>query len=102
MPHKFNSHNGRPPIIRQRTTVFFTTSRDHALEAFGVQALDYVMKPWKRSKFEETLDRALSSVGRESAKFVSVKTSAGLCRVDAGTVVYVTAAKAANCKNLPW
>jgi len=80
--------------------VFLTNSRDHALEAFGVQAFDYVVKPWTHVQVNAVLDRFLSFVGRESANVVSLKTTDGVCRVDVGTIVYVTAAKAANCKTL--
>jgi len=80
--------------------VYFTTSRDYAIEAFGVHALGYVLKPWSSQQFDETLERAFRSVAREAGRLVSFKTSDGLCRIDVGTIVYVTAAKAANCKTL--
>jgi len=85
---------------RDAPVVYFTTSKDHALAAFGVHALGYVVKPYTRAQFDETLDCAIRSVARDAGHFVLLKTAEGLSRLDAGTIVYVTASKVANCKTL--
>jgi two-component system LytT family response regulator len=41
------------PII-----IFLTAHDDYAVEAFGVQALDYLLKPVDDKRFEDSLDRA--------------------------------------------
>jgi two-component system, LytTR family, response regulator len=38
--------------------VFVTAHREYAIPAFEAQALDYLLKPFKRSRFFEVLDRA--------------------------------------------
>ena len=42
--------------------IFVTAHQEYAVEAFGVQALDYLLKPFRRSRFEEALQRARSRI----------------------------------------
>ncbi|HSH88734.1 MAG TPA: LytTR family DNA-binding domain-containing protein [Ramlibacter sp.] len=43
-----------------RTAVIFTTAYDeHALAAFELHAVDYLLKPFSRERFEEAVDHAL-------------------------------------------
>jgi len=85
---------------RRVPVVYFTTSGDYALEAFGVHALGYVVKPWTRRQFDETLAAALESVKKDTRHFLSVKTSEGMSLIDIETIVCVTVAKTANHKTL--
>lgn len=46
-------------------TVIFTTAFDqYALTAFDVHAVDYLLKPFDRERFQEALDRARKELGR--------------------------------------
>jgi|HubBroStandDraft_2_1064218.scaffolds.fasta_scaffold120752_3 two-component system LytT family response regulator len=47
--------------------VFVTAHREYAIPAFEAQALDYLLKPFKRSRFLEVLVRAKAHVQRELA-----------------------------------
>ena len=52
----------------QLPAVIFTTAYDqHALEAFEVHALDYLLKPFKRVRFKAALQRAREHLHRRSA-----------------------------------
>lgn len=44
------------------TVVFVTAHREYAIPAFEAQALDYLLKPFKRSRFFEVLARAKAHV----------------------------------------
>jgi len=46
------------------TVVFVTAHREYAIPAFEAQALDYVLKPFKRSRFLEVLARAKAHILR--------------------------------------
>ena len=49
-----NAKNGsKPPAI-----VFVTAHDDHALKAFEIHALDFLLKPFDEARFEKTLSRA--------------------------------------------
>jgi two-component system, LytTR family, response regulator len=45
--------------------VFVTAYDQHALRAFQVRALDYLLKPFDRERFQEALQRARASIQRE-------------------------------------
>ena len=42
--------------------IFLTSSVDHALEAFGVNATHYLLKPYKKEDFFIGLDKAMQSI----------------------------------------
>jgi two-component system, LytTR family, response regulator len=46
------------------TVVFVTAHREYAVPAFEAQALDYLLKPFKRSRFLEVLTRAKAHIQR--------------------------------------
>jgi two-component system LytT family response regulator len=48
--------------------VFVTAYDDHALRAFEVHALDYLLKPFAPSRFERLLDRLRSQLGRDQGR----------------------------------
>jgi len=48
----------RLPDDAQPVVIFVTAYQDHALEAFRVHALDYLLKPFSDQRFDEALDRA--------------------------------------------
>src|SRR5258707_14843381 len=43
--------------------VFVTAYDEHALRAFEVHAVDYLMKPFRAERFEAALDRAKQRIG---------------------------------------
>jgi two-component system LytT family response regulator len=48
--------------------VIFTTAYDqHALRAFEVKALDYLLKPFKPTRFKESVQRARDLIGNKQA-----------------------------------
>ncbi|MBE7066506.1 MAG: response regulator transcription factor [Ruminococcaceae bacterium] len=42
--------------------IFLTSSTDHALEAFGVDATHYLLKPYNRDNFYIGMDKAMKSI----------------------------------------
>jgi two-component system LytT family response regulator len=52
----------------RRSGVIFTTAYDqHALKAFDLHAVDYLLKPFSQSRFDEALAKARRSLGQEAA-----------------------------------
>jgi two-component system LytT family response regulator len=53
--------NARPLVI------FLTAYEEHAVQAFDVSALDYLVKPVDRARFEQALNRARAALHRSDA-----------------------------------
>ena len=53
---ELRSRNVKSPII------FLTSSTDHALEAFGVDATHYLLKPYTKDNFYVGMDKAMQSI----------------------------------------
>ena len=50
---------------RMPLVIFVTAYDQHALKAFQVRALDYVLKPFDRDRFQEALQRARAQIQRD-------------------------------------
>src|SRR5262245_42663014 len=54
--------------IEETPVIVFVTAYDqYALRAFEVHALDYLLKPFDRERFDKALQRAKNQIGRERA-----------------------------------
>lgn len=49
---------------RMPTVIFVTAYDQYALKAFDVNALDYLLKPFNRTRFQKTLERAKTTIRR--------------------------------------
>ena len=57
--------------------IFVTAFAQHAPEAFAVEAVDYVLKPFKRERLLQAIDRARKRVGADHQSGWSEKQSSG-------------------------
>jgi two-component system LytT family response regulator len=64
--------------------VFVTAFKDYALDAFAVDALDYLLKPFDAARFKETLKRARQRIAERSdrAPLLDAIRQLGRLRVD--------------------
>ena len=68
--------------------VFLTTSLEHAPESFEMGTLRYLIKPIEASKFCEALDVAIAAAAKLAMRVITVKTEAGVERVNISSVVF--------------
>ena len=64
---ELRSHGVKSPII------FLTSSTDHALEAFGVDAIHYLLKPYTEDSFYVGMDKAMQSIASHKNDSVILK-----------------------------
>lgn len=67
--------------------VFTTASREHAVAAFRVRALDYLVKPYSYSELEEALERFQEIAGR-IAHYIEVKEGRYQTRILINDILY--------------
>lgn len=77
--------------------VFLTNSKDHALDAFEVEAFQYVVKPVQQDKLFSLLDRFRKEVKEEREKYVLLRVEGKIMKVPVKDVVYCEARGKRQC-----
>lgn len=77
--------------------VFLTSSQEHALEAFGVEAFSYLVKPVSEEKFFAILDRVLKRFADEQPQYIFLKADDSVTKVKLNDIVYCEAQKKRQC-----
>lgn len=68
--------------------IFITTSHEHALEAFEVDAAQYLIKPYKEETLFAALDKVIQRIHAERHDAIMLKTSKGITRLSPRDVVF--------------
>lgn len=71
--------------------IFLTTSREYALEAFDVDASQYLVKPVSESKLFLLMDKILKDIEEERKKYILLRIDGRLVRVPVNDIVYCEA-----------
>ncbi|MDE6924167.1 MAG: LytTR family DNA-binding domain-containing protein [Acetatifactor sp.] len=71
--------------------VFLTTSREYALEAFDVEALQYLVKPVSEEKLFSVLNSLLKDIEEERKRYILLRIEGKLVRVALNDIVYCEA-----------
>jgi DNA-binding LytR/AlgR family response regulator len=69
--------------------IYITSSEEFALQAFGVRALQYLVKPIDAHQMEAALDEAHAIWARREARSIRVKTKEGISILPLDEIVYV-------------
>lgn len=78
--------------------VFMTSSQDHALEAFGVDAFSYLVKPVSKEMFFPTLDKVMKDLGKNQPQYILLQTSNnGVLRVKLTDIIFCEAQRKIQC-----
>lgn len=71
--------------------IFFSSTREFALESYSVKAANYVLKPITEEKLFSTLTDALEQVKKKQEAFIVVKSSSGIQKILLSNLVYAEA-----------
>ncbi len=77
--------------------IFLTTSREHALEAFDVEAACYMVKPVSEDKLFSKIDRFLEETEQEHRKCILLKREGRIIKVPLNDVIYCEAQGKCQC-----
>lgn len=73
--------------------IFLTASKEHALEAFGVEASQYLVKPIQEKKLFSVLDKILEEIEEERKRYLLLKIDNRIHRIAIHDIVYCEAQK---------
>ncbi len=76
-------------VSNQSVIIYVTASDDFALDAYGVHAIRYLLKPVDEEKFFEAMNYALARIDVEESPLFLVKTKAGIISVPYYKIEYV-------------
>lgn len=73
--------------------IFLTTSREHALEAFGVGASQYLLKPFERQALFSALDATAAAALAERRQHLLIKVDGEVCSIAVRNILYTQSDK---------
>ena len=82
---ELRSRGVKSPII------FLTSSTDHALEAFGVDATHYLLKPYTKDSFYVGMDKAMQSIASHKNDSVILKVDNDYRSIPISKLIYCEA-----------
>ena len=81
--------------------IYYTENKSAALNAFEVEADNYVIKPAGKSKLDSILDRAIESLERDRRyDAIEIKTHTGYIKVPVDDITYVNIVNRALCYHM--
>ena len=83
---ELRSRGVRSPII------FLTSSTEHAVEAFGVDATHYLLKPYTQQNFFAAMDKAMQSISAHAEESIVLKIGGEYQNVLVNRILYCEAA----------
>lgn len=80
--------------------IFLTTSKEHALDAFDVEASQYLLKPLQADKLFSLLDRFRKETEEAREKYILLRVEGTLKKVSLNDIVYCEAQGKRQCMYL--
>ena len=79
-------------LLRQRgdrgLLVFVTVLKEYVFDSFQVEAFDYLLKPFDRVRFRQTMDRVLRSLEHRTVKDIVIQRGTGCEVIRLSDIVY--------------
>lgn len=76
---------------------FLTTSKEHALDAFEVEASQYLLKPLSADKVFLLLDSLLKEIEEEREKYILLRIDGMMTRISLNDIIYCEAKGKSQC-----
>ncbi|MCU0378191.1 MAG: LytTR family transcriptional regulator DNA-binding domain-containing protein [Bacteroidales bacterium] len=89
-------------VLDERPQVIFTTAFDqYAIRAFELNAVDYLLKPFSKERFDGALAKAVSLIGMESQEPVKIENLINTATEAEGYLTRIVFRKGAGIKIIP-
>lgn len=73
--------------------IFLTASTEHALNAYGVDAIQYLIKPLNQERFFHAMDIAVGLIQQKNGNQIIIKVAGGIRQIQPNDVVYCESQK---------
>lgn len=80
--------------------IYLTSSKDYALDAFQVHALQYLVKPISLATFCETLDIAIQSIDPAHSPLFTIRSAEGTIKIHYSCISYISCHSHTLCFHL--
>lgn len=82
---------GVAQLLTNKGIVFSTAYREYAVEAFDIDAIDYLTKPIKKDRLQKAIQKAMKVLDQsEKIEFITVNTNRGKAVLQFETILYIT------------
>ncbi len=76
--------------VSERSKVVFTTSsKEHAIEAFSLNATHYLLKPLSEKDVYDAMERCLSKLNKAQSKMIEIKTGKVSLPIPVDKIIYI-------------
>lgn len=82
---------------KQCAIIFLTVSREHALDAFSVDAAQYLLKPISEESLFPVLNKLMENLEEEQKKYVLFEGNGRVYRITLRDIVYCEAQRKSQC-----
>ena len=76
-------------LNEEATMIFLTISKKHALEAYGVSAVQYILKPLKAQTLFPVLDKIIPTINQEKIRYFLLSTSDSEVKIPYQSIICV-------------
>ena len=89
-------------VLDEKPEVIFTTAFDqYAIRAFELNAIDYLLKPYSKERFDEALAKAVSRIGKETKDACRIENLVTTASEREGYLTRIVFRKGAGIKIIP-
>lgn len=77
-------------MLNGKPVIFITAYKDYAIEAFELNAVDYLVKPVKPERLHQAVKRAIQRINPENklTRIISFNTDKGIALLDVNQLIY--------------
>ncbi len=76
-------------VDSETVIIFITNMANYAIRGYGVDALDYVLKPVSYFALSQRLDRAITRMKRRAEKYIVVSVKGGVQKLEVSSIYFV-------------